>query len=269
MNIFRSIFILFLLLTGISFTGFSQIDTVFLNKSGQKCSRIDAKSYRIFTPDSMGFVMHQYRMNDSLKITGHYKTIAPNEVRDGQFVEYMESGEVMEEIVYVNGSKSGVNTRYYPGKKPWFIGEFAAGLQIGEHRWFNEDGSKHRIEKYSNGKLIDGFCYTKSGVDTSYFPEEELAEFPGKQEALYKFIAKNVKYPKECIENEIEGRVFVKFVINQQGKITDCQIIRSVHPLLDAEALRVVNSMPLWRPAMMEGKPVKIEFNLPINFKLQ
>lgn len=55
-----------------------------------------------------------------------------------------------------------------------------------------------------------------------------MAEFPGKQEALYKFIAKNVKYPKECIENEIEGRVFVKFVINQQGKITDSQVIREV-----------------------------------------
>jgi TonB family protein len=269
MNNFRSIFTLFLMLTGISLDGISQIDTVFLNKSGQKCSRIGAKSYRIFTPDSIGFKMHQYRMNDSLKMIGHYKSIAPNEVRDGQFVEYMESGDELEETFYINGSKSGVNTRYYPGKKPWFIGEFAAGLQIGEHRWFNEDGSKRRIEKYSNGKMIDGFCYTKSGVDTTYFPEEELAEFPGKQEALYKFIAKNVKYPKECIKNEIEGRVFVKFVINQQGKITDCQIVRSVHPLLDAEAMRVVNSMPLWKPAMMEGKPVKIEFNLPINFKLQ
>lgn len=269
MNNFRSIFTLFLLLTGVSFSCFSQIDTLYLNKSGQKCSRIDAKSYRFFTPDSLGFKMHQYRMNDSLKLIGHFKSIAPNEVRDGQFVEYMESGDVLEETFYVNGSKSGVNNRYYPGGKAWFIGEFTAGLQIGEHRWFNEDGSKHRIEKYSNGKLIEGFCYTKSGDDTTYFPEEEMAEFPGKQEALYKFIAKNVKYPKECIEKEIEGRVFVKFVIDQKGYIKDSQIIRSVHPLLDAEALRVVNSMPKWKPALMEGKPVKVEFKLPISFKLQ
>ena len=269
MNKFQRIFALFLLLTGISFSGFSQIDTVFLNKSGQKCSRIDAKSYRIFTPDSLGFIMYQYRMNDSLKMIGHYRSIAPNEVRDGQFVEYLESGDVVEESIFDKGNKVGINKRFYPGGKIWFIGEFAAGLPIGDHRWFNEYGSKHRIENYNNGKMIDGFCFTKSGADTTYFPEEEIAEFPGKQEALYKFIAKNVKYPNECIENEIEGRVFVKFVINQQGKITDSQIIRSVHPLLDAEALRVVNSMPLWKPAMMEGKPVKIEFNLPISFKLQ
>jgi TonB family protein len=269
MKNFPRIFTLFLLLSCVSFSGFSQIDTLYLNKSGKKCSRIDASSYRIFTPDSLGFKMHQYRMNDSLKMIGHFKSIAPNEVRDGQFVEYMESGDVMEEIVYVNGSKSGLNSRYYLGKKPWFIGEFAAGLPIGEHSWFNEDGSKRRIEKYSNGKLIDGFCFTKSGSDTTYFPEEEMAEFPGKQEALYKFIAQNVKYPKECIENEIEGRVFVKFVIDLKGNIINSEIIRSVHPLLDAEALRVVNSMPLWKPAMMEGKPVKIEFNLPISFKLQ
>jgi len=269
MNNFPSIFTLFFLLTGISFSGFSQIDTVFLNKSGQKCSRMDAISYRIYKPDSIGFNMHQYRMNDSLKMIGHFKSIAPNEVRDGQFVEYMENGDVLEETVYLNGSKSGINSRYYPGKKPWFFGEFASGLRIGNHEWFREDGSKYRLEKYVDGKLNEGFCYSKSGADTTYFPEEEMAEFPGKQEALYKFIAKNVKYPKECIENEIEGRVFVKFVINQQGKITESQIIRSVHPLLDAEALRVVDSMPLWKPAMMEGKPVKIEFNLPISFKLQ
>lgn len=269
MNNFPSNFTLFFLLTGISFSGISQIDTVFLNKSGKKCARIDASSYRIFAPDSVGFIMHQYRMNDSLKMTGHFRSLAPNEVRDGQFIEYFESGDVLEESIFDKGNKVGMNKRFYPGGKSWFIGEFAAGLPIGEHHWFNEDGSKHRIEKYSKGKLTDGFCFTKSGADTTYFPEEEMAEFPGKQEELYKFIAKNVKYPNECIENEIEGRVFVKFVINQQGKITDSQIIRSVNPLLDAEALRVVNSMPLWKPAMMEGKPVKIEFNLPISFKLQ
>ena len=100
MNNFRSIFILFLLLTGISFSVFSQIDTVFLNKSGKKCFRIDASSYRIFTPDSVGFIMHQYRMNDSLKMTGHYRSLAPNEVRDGQFVEYFESGDVLEESIF-------------------------------------------------------------------------------------------------------------------------------------------------------------------------
>ena len=269
MNNFRSVFTLFLLLTGVSFSSFSQIDTVYLNKSGQKCSRIDATSYRIFTPDSLGFNMQQYRMNDSLKMIGHYRSLAPNEVRDGMFIEYMETGDVLEEIVYVNGIKSGLISRYYPGKRPWFFGEFAAGLPVGNHEWFREDGSKYRLEKYIDGKLNEGFCYSKSGADTMYFPEEEMAEFPGKQEALYKFIAKNVKYPKECIEKEIEGRVHVKFVIDQQGNIINSEIIRSVHPLLDEEALRVVNSMPHWKPAKMEGKPVKVEFKLPISFKLQ
>lgn len=102
--------------------------------------------------------MQQYRMNDSLKMIGHYKSIAPNEVREGKFVEYFESGDVLEESIFDKGNKVAMNKRFYPGGKSWFIGEFAAGLPIGEHRWFNEDGSKHRIEKYSKGKLTDGFA---------------------------------------------------------------------------------------------------------------
>lgn len=174
MKNFRSIFTLFLLLTGISFSGFSQIDTVFLNKSGQKCSRIDASSYRIFTPDSLGFIMHQYRMNDSLKMTGHFRSLAPNEVRDGQFIEYFESGDILEESIFDKGNKVGMNKRFYLGGKTWFIGEFAAGLPIGDHHWFNEDGSKHRIENYNNGKMIDGFFVSQNRVQIQrIFPKRK------------------------------------------------------------------------------------------------
>lgn len=97
---------------------------------------------------------------------------------------------------------------------------------------------------------------------------EEMPQFPGGQIAMMKYIMENMKYPKQAMKEGIQGRVTVRFIVEKDGSISDVRPILSVHPLLNKEAVRVVESMPKWTPGKQNGKPVRVRFNLPVMFKL-
>ncbi|MCE4566537.1 energy transducer TonB [Maribellus sp. CM-23] len=98
---------------------------------------------------------------------------------------------------------------------------------------------------------------------------EEPAEFPGGDRALYKYISDHVKYPVIAQENGIQGKVYVKFVVDKDGSAVNAEIARPVDTSLDAEALRVINSLPRFKPGKQRGKPVKVYYTAVINFQLQ
>ncbi len=102
-----------------------------------------------------------------------------------------------------------------------------------------------------------------------FFVVEDMPEFPGGEQALHRYLAESVRYPTIAQENGIQGRVYVKFVINTDGSVTDVQIARGVDPSLDKEALRVVRNMPKWEPGKQRGEPVRVSYTVPINFVLQ
>ncbi|MBR4885802.1 MAG: energy transducer TonB [Muribaculaceae bacterium] len=102
--------------------------------------------------------------------------------------------------------------------------------------------------------------------DIYYIPPQP--EFPGGQEALMEWIEQNKVYPQEAIDKGIEGRVIVKFTVEEDGTVTNGKIVRGVDPLLDKEALRLVSIMPKWKPGMNNGEVVRCFFTLPITFKL-
>jgi len=98
---------------------------------------------------------------------------------------------------------------------------------------------------------------------------EIMPEFPGGEKALRNFIATNVKYPIKAQENGIQGKVYISFVVNKTGKVTDAKVVRGVDPSLDKEALRVVNNLPQWKPGKQHGKKVNVNYTVPISFALQ
>lgn len=105
-------------------------------------------------------------------------------------------------------------------------------------------------------------------------PDDSVASyvdpsFPGGDVACMKWPSENVKYPAEAVEKGIKGRVIVQFVVTKDGKITDAEVARSVDPLLDAEALRAIRSMPDWEPAQRDGQNIAVKYSLPIAFSLQ
>lgn len=97
---------------------------------------------------------------------------------------------------------------------------------------------------------------------------EVMPQFPGGQIAMLQYIMKNIKYPEQAMKEGIQGRVAVRFIVEKDGSISDVKPILSVHPLLNKEAVRVVESMPKWTPGKQNGKPVRVRFNLPVMFKL-
>ena len=97
---------------------------------------------------------------------------------------------------------------------------------------------------------------------------EELPQFPGGESAMMAYLKKNLIYPKEAVKEQIEGKVFVSFVVNIDGSIEGVKVLRGVYQLLDNEALRVVKNMPKWNPGKQNGKAVRVQYTLPVNFKL-
>ncbi|MBR5440307.1 MAG: TonB family protein [Prevotella sp.] len=105
-------------------------------------------------------------------------------------------------------------------------------------------------------------------TDSVLMIPEEMPKFPGGDKALIEFLQKNVKYPVEAQKKGVEGRVVVNFVVEKDGSLSEIKTVRSVDPLLDEEAVRVVSAMPKWEPGKQKGKPVRVKYNVPISFKL-
>ncbi len=104
--------------------------------------------------------------------------------------------------------------------------------------------------------------------DKVYTVVDQIPEFPGGEEARIKFMTENITYPKEALKNGIQGRVFVTFVVEKDGKITNVKVLKGIGGGCDEEAARVISMMPSWTPGKKKGKPVRVQFNMPVQFKL-
>ena len=98
---------------------------------------------------------------------------------------------------------------------------------------------------------------------------EEMPEFPGGENALLEFIAKNLVYPKEAKENGVSGKVYIQFVVMKDGKVTNIKVLRGLDPSLDAASVNVIKKLPVWKPGKQKGKPVNVSYTVPIKFELE
>jgi protein TonB len=98
---------------------------------------------------------------------------------------------------------------------------------------------------------------------------EQKPQFPGGDAAMYKWLSENISYPAAASEEGVSGKVTVQFVVEKDGRITNVHVVRGKHPALDAEAKRVVSKMPKWTPGRNNGQPVRVTYNLPVNFQFK
>jgi len=176
----------------------------------------------------------------------------------------------------------------------------AAGMQETQPRYF-EEGAQHSIAltppppklaefRIEEEKIIieDDFVFDIEEdfvvahdpmVQITEFPETEETEifivveeppvFPGGHEAMFDYLAKNLRYPPQAREEAVQGVVYLTFVIHTDGSIGDVKVLRGVHRLLDEEAVRVISAMPSWVPGKQRGKPVRVQFTMPVKFALK
>ena len=109
---------------------------------------------------------------------------------------------------------------------------------------------------------------SRSAEEQVFQVVEQMPEFPGGMGECMKFLGQNIKYPAEAIEKGIQGRVIVQMIVERDGSITNTKVVRGVDPLLDAEALRVVNQSPKWIPGKQRGQAVRVKYTLPVMFRL-
>jgi len=123
------------------------------------------------------------------------------------------------------------------------------------------------IQKPSEEMKVTG--YGKPESDDVFVVVEEMPRFPGGEEAMMSWISSNVRYPEQAKREGIKGVVVVSFVVDKIGKVRDVKLVRSVSPLLDAEAVRLMGEMPVWKPGSQRGKAVDVKYTVPVKFSLQ
>lgn len=98
---------------------------------------------------------------------------------------------------------------------------------------------------------------------------EQMPEYPGGMQAMFKYMADNMKYPADAEKQKVEGRVLVQFIVETDGSVSNTEVLTRVFPSLDAEAVRVINKMPKWIPGKQNGKVVRVKYVIPVNFRLK
>ena len=130
-----------------------------------------------------------------------------------------------------------------------------------------------KVEKAGNDYLITDMKSLEEDDEPEDREEcfeivEQMPEFPGGLRKLLEYLGSHTTYPESAQKQGLEGRVIISFVVEKDGSIADAKVERSAAPDLDAEALRVVRAMPLWKPGMHHGDPVRVRFRVPITFRL-
>lgn len=132
------------------------------------------------------------------------------------------------------------------------------------------DTARYSIEPFSiSGSLFETLLdVATSKEDTVYQIVEQMPQYTGGEEAMMKYVAENIKYPQAAKDKNISGRVFVGFVIEKDGSVSNVKVVRGIGGGCDEEAARVIKEMPKWKPGMQKGKPVRVNYMMPIFFKL-
>jgi TonB family protein len=172
-------------------------------------------------------------------------------------------------IIMMNKKKSNatVHIKYALFVLPAFALLVAGNISCSQDVSQTEDAKEEVVAPVSpEAKEAPADSTAKEEV---FMVAEQMPEFPGGMKELLKFLQDNLKYPENAMKNNVQGRVIVQFVVEKDGTLTEFKVARSVDPDLDAEALRVLQTMPKWKPGMQRGKIVRVKFTVPVSFKLQ
>lgn len=276
--------------------GYSQdlIDTVYFDKNWNQCISEEAVFFRTIkfdTEKDIQLIVNDYYKSGSLQMKGMYKSINPD-YKMGKFEYYYENGQKQIQCNYENNLLEGNYLEWHPNgnlkiqkfytgnllngeEKNWdSMGnltktiEYKNGYKYGQFNTYYANGKLKRKDVYKNDSLIKGRCFNRSGRDTLYYDYLEPPIFQGGIKAFKEFILKELKYPEEAKNLNIEGEVYIKFTISTDGKVTRTTIIKEDKTYFNQEAIRVVKMSPTWIPGRKDGQPSEFSITIPIKFKL-
>ena len=201
---------------------------------------------------SNGKVERQYSLDGKLKSEKHFIEVPgdkdPTKLiskLQGKNTDWYSNGQLHDDLNYKNDKLEGLIHTY----------------------WMN--GHLKREDNFVEGKSTNGKCFSQDGTEIAFFPYMIMPEYPGGESALLSYISRKLEYPVEMQRRGLQGKVNVRFVVNKSGEITEVEVIKSVSPEFDAEAIRVIKSMKKWKPGLLDGDRISVYYTIPITFKLE
>jgi len=245
----------------------------------------EAVFYRTVEPQNGKYLVKDfYKATDTLQMEAVCSNVTPRLVQDGPATFYHKNGNIERTGLYVQGLPSGVLKTYYINGNPHSVRVFKEKEELIAQYWtvagqgmlVNGTGLITEKHEYAPGAIyievkdsVQLRVYAVELHDTIYHHTETPAEYRGGMETFYRGIAKTMKYPATARRNGVEGRVYVKFIVNEQGTLTNASVIKGIGSGCDTEALVACMEQKDWQPARYKDKPVKMQMVLPVTFRLQ
>lgn len=257
----------YLLTVATAFTQFSA-DTIFLNKAQLQTPQASAAYYRIYQKkDTNSYYVEDHFLNGKVYMQGYFSSPSLDE-REGAFCYYDEAGNITEKSTYVSDRKNG-ETKLYTNGKLRYVENYKNDEWHGQVIGYFPNGNVRRKEIYDNGKFIEGACYSNAGGDTVFYKRFEQPQFNGGKLGLAKYLQETATYPQRAKEMLTEGKIYLKFIVDEVGSIQHITVLRGIGYGCDEEAIRVIKAMPNWIPGTEDGIPQKVWHSLSIDFRLR
>lgn len=243
----QKITIIYLLLL-LSCSVYSQSDSTFFDKDWKECSKKDASFFRTIEKKDGFFIVHDFYINGQPQMVFQCSSVSPERIKDGPFTMYYEKGN--KEIV----------------------GAYKEGKEVGTWIWYEKNESDSTVATYNSDGTKNFTHFSKNRLKEEaegkvYSLADVMPNYPGGIGELQKFLSKNFKLSKNDKQNNIKGKFYVSVIINKSGNLKYPEIINSLSPDCDKEALRVIEMMPKWEPGMIDGKNVRVKYNIKFEVK--
>lgn len=192
-----------------------------------------------------------------------------NGVLTGKSVSYYENGQIESESTYLNNKVEGKSRSWYQNGQLKSECDNINGQYDGDIITYWINGKIKRKDKYKEGKFQNGVCSDSLGKEIVHFDFEVMPIYPGGDKRMMSDVYNNIQYPVKSRDKGIQGRVIVRFAVNEQGAISDLEILQGINEELNNEAVRVIKELRRFKPGYEDGEPVKVYFMCPITFQLK
>jgi TonB family protein len=291
----KALYSALLLLVSTPFWAAAQsLPAVYLNDRDEATVPDSATHYRLIDRKNelMGtYAMREYSLNGTLLLRGVLSAIDPP-VRDGAFTWYHPTGTKAGQVHYRANEANGLYVGWYEDGRVCQRGEYDDGQRVGRWISVHRNGQKRSEGRYHTGRLVGEWHYyydtgQLSAIELpdrqgkplalAFFNEDgspymgklqtrQLPVFPGGQEALLNYVARNTTYPKNSRRKGITGTVHVSYTVGEDGRVSQVRVVRGLSPDADQEARRVVASLPAFEPGREYNVPTAMTFTMPVNF---
>lgn len=243
--------------------------TTYLNESFEEVPESEAAYFRVIqvADSSTGRgVLKDYYINGLLYQEINYTKL--DSIRGGLTTTWYQNGQLKYRANYIDNQLEGKAELWYEDGQLQMVRNYNNGNLQGDTKSYHPNAQLKRHDVYSGDELVEGHCFNESGEEVAYYPLEVMPQFPGGQEAMFKFLYGKLN-PVFTFRQLKEGsEAIISFVVGQDGKVDHVQVVRTNDEHLAKKGVKAVQAMPIWIPGSQDGKNVSVKYTVPVRVKM-